>query len=1055
MSDGFSDEEDFELESDDDFMPASPVPKKTKTPTPSSKKRPKKGEIDDSDDFDSEEEAMKKASKTTPKSTPKSTPVAPKAKETKSKKEKPKESKETKPPPQKEEKPKEPEKPKEMLNQSQASEEVAKYLRQTNRPYSVLNVFENLHRRIGKTMLQKILDVLVDQGEICVKTYGKSQIYYYNQSKLPLPSGDLLAKVESQLQSVVEEVGGLEKELKEHETVLGGLTSQMSDADLEAALKGQTEEADLLSAKLKQVGAHASAPVDPSLKAGLTKSFQKYRGEWVKRKRIVMDAVDQIAEGMEKKRKDVLELCGVETDESVGVKEVPFHMRRLSLVVALLLLLPIAEASCPGFNRTNCFGHGTCTAINQCTCTAGWTGADCGLRACPTALPWVDVPSATDTVRTIARECSNMGKCDRATGTCDCLPGFEGLACERQSCPNKCSGHGLCLSMAMSAIANGVTYSNWDAARIQGCVCDAGYTGYDCSLRTCAAGRDPFSPNEVQAISCMCSDPSTCAYLFSISYAGQVSSMIPGTATAHMLQVALDTITPVPVTVTLDSGATSVCSATGVTARVTFSSYFGAVPAMAAASSSGFTLTVQHGGTPSTFGSQAATVAASSRSLTCSGRGNCNFAAGQCICAAYFSSGDGGGNVGPNADCGYYNTTAAPATRRCLAGIYEAEVLLAGSSVVCSGHGRCSGAPDYLCTCDTGWGSADCSFRASCFAHFPSYYLCVGLCPNGPAWFEQVTTSEIAHVTPVECSNAGICDYSVGTCICHRNFEGVACERLRCPHACSKQGSCRSLREMAAYQEVNGVPSTAVVYGTNPNAVSTWDADRIFGCFCDMASYVFGQTPRYGAFDCSDMPCPSGDDPWTTGQVNEVQTIQCAADGGTLTFTFRGFTTAAIPSNSAATQVSAALESLPSIGFVSVTMAASQLCTTNGACTSIANRFLMMFPAATTVTYLTNSGALPLLIVDYSKLTSTISSVSTAVVETQQGTTESQVCNGRGSCSMARAYINGCSWDMCRVDATSGQCICVRNFATSDGRGNAGVLADCGHTAMFLNEGRP
>lgn len=28
-------------------------------------------------------------------------------------------------------------------------------------------------------------------------------------------------------------------------------------------------------------------------------------------------------------------------------------------------------------------------------------------------------------------ECSNMGTCDRVTGTCQCRDGFEGQACER------------------------------------------------------------------------------------------------------------------------------------------------------------------------------------------------------------------------------------------------------------------------------------------------------------------------------------------------------------------------------------------------------------------------------------------------------------------------------------------------------------------------------------------------------------------------------------------------------------------------------------------------
>ena len=41
------------------------------------------------------------------------------------------------------------------------------------------------------------------------------------------------------------------------------------------------------------------------------------------RKRIAMDGVNQIADGMEKKSKVVLDLIGLETDEEAGIKEVP------------------------------------------------------------------------------------------------------------------------------------------------------------------------------------------------------------------------------------------------------------------------------------------------------------------------------------------------------------------------------------------------------------------------------------------------------------------------------------------------------------------------------------------------------------------------------------------------------------------------------------------------------------------------------------------------------------------------------------------------------------
>ena len=82
-------------------------------------------------------------------------------------------------------------------------------------------------------------------------------------------------------------------------------------------------------------------------------------------------------------------------------------------------------------------------------------------------------------------ECSAQGLCDRKTGQCHCFDNYDGTACERTVCPNECSGHGVCKSQEEMAHAAGTSYTlPWDAKKLFGCVCDLGYRGPDCSLRT-------------------------------------------------------------------------------------------------------------------------------------------------------------------------------------------------------------------------------------------------------------------------------------------------------------------------------------------------------------------------------------------------------------------------------------------------------------------------------------------------------------------------------------------------------------------------------------------
>lgn len=66
-------------------------------------------------------------------------------------------------------------------------------------------------------------------------------------------------------------------------------------------------------------------------------------------------------------------------------------------------------------------------------------------------------------------ECSNRGYCDREYGECVCFPNYEGIACERSTCPNDCSGTGMCYTQKQLADEAGRVYrSPWDAHKTTG-----------------------------------------------------------------------------------------------------------------------------------------------------------------------------------------------------------------------------------------------------------------------------------------------------------------------------------------------------------------------------------------------------------------------------------------------------------------------------------------------------------------------------------------------------------------------------------------------------------
>ncbi len=54
-----------------------------------------------------------------------------------------------------------------------------------------------------------------------------------------------------------------------------------------------------------------------------THQYTRLRGLWVERKRLVMDAVGQVAESSGKKVKQLLDEMGIETDEEAGMAVPP------------------------------------------------------------------------------------------------------------------------------------------------------------------------------------------------------------------------------------------------------------------------------------------------------------------------------------------------------------------------------------------------------------------------------------------------------------------------------------------------------------------------------------------------------------------------------------------------------------------------------------------------------------------------------------------------------------------------------------------------------------
>jgi len=96
----------------------------------------------------------------------------------------------------------------------------------------------------------------------------------------------------------------------------------------------------------------------------------------------------------------------------------------------------------------------------------------------------------------------------------------------------------------LSLVHPPVEYTNWDADKIQGCICDAGWGGYDCGFRTCPWGRDPLDTKPFRDEKFVIACQATSGF-FTLQLHGGYTPDIPYNADAAFLKMAIESITGV------------------------------------------------------------------------------------------------------------------------------------------------------------------------------------------------------------------------------------------------------------------------------------------------------------------------------------------------------------------------------------------------------------------------------------------------------------------------------------------------------------------------------
>ncbi|WVF66221.1 hypothetical protein IAT40_000961 [Kwoniella sp. CBS 6097] len=183
----------------------------------------------------------------------------------------------------------------------EAEEMVINYMKDINRPYANADVSANLKNRVPKAAAVKVLATLADKEQLTVKAYGKQLIYLYNQKLLDVLAPEELATLDQQIKETKSDLEEKRKLLKQLQTELHNKEALPKTVDLSSEIsRVKSENAITLKALLPFRGDSNGAPINPLSAEGTKRidaDFNKWRKEWVDRRKVYKEIFGMLSEG--------------------------------------------------------------------------------------------------------------------------------------------------------------------------------------------------------------------------------------------------------------------------------------------------------------------------------------------------------------------------------------------------------------------------------------------------------------------------------------------------------------------------------------------------------------------------------------------------------------------------------------------------------------------------------------------------------------------------------------------------------------------------------------
>ena len=195
-------------------------------------------------------------------------------------------------------------------------EYVLNYMINQNRPYSLINIFDNLHGNIKKGQLQKILDLLTEEKKLIMKEYN-TKIYLANQDNFPFVSDEELNKLDEEINLIKEENKKLKDDFNIKSNELKAISSTYTDEELDFKLKELKKEIIEKEKKVNLIQSNSIEIIPIEKMNEAEKNYFNSKKNYKKIKKICTGIIEQISEGLEMKIPKLMEDIGIENDNEL------------------------------------------------------------------------------------------------------------------------------------------------------------------------------------------------------------------------------------------------------------------------------------------------------------------------------------------------------------------------------------------------------------------------------------------------------------------------------------------------------------------------------------------------------------------------------------------------------------------------------------------------------------------------------------------------------------------------------------------------------------------